>query len=399
MNKSIRLDNQEALHTEKLPIWNLIALSVASFLAIMTETIPAGLLPQISQGLDISEALAGQFVTLFAIGSVVAAIPLVALTQRWYRKKVLLMALCILFFANTLTALSPYYVLTLVLRFIAGMATGLLWGLVAGYARRMVAPPLQGRALAIAGTGQPIALSLGVPIGTWLGMYLDWQAIFLIISGGTLLLMIWIYTKVPDYPGQTTGQRQSIYEILRLPGVRPILCVVLVWILGHNILYTYIAPYMTHVGLANHVGFALFTFGITSIVGIWIIGIYIDHHLRLMTIISLGAFAISSLVLGIANGMTLLIFLSIAAWGLTFGGAPTLLQTAMADATGEGADVAQSIFVTIFNLSVAGGGFVGGLMLNQMGAGSFPWILLLLSLIGLLIVYRRKEQAFKPSRQ
>ena len=83
-------------HAVQLPIWNLIALSIASFLAIMTETIPAGLLPQISKGLNISEALAGQLVTLFAIGSVVAAIPLVALTRGWRRKKVLLLALCIL---------------------------------------------------------------------------------------------------------------------------------------------------------------------------------------------------------------------------------------------------------------------------------------------------------------
>lgn len=391
--------NQKSSNSEKLPLWNLIALSVAGFLAIMTETIPAGLLPQISQGLGISEAFAGQFVTLFAIGSVVTAIPLVALTRGWHRKKVLLMALGILFLTNTLTAVSSYYVLTLVLRFIAGMATGLLWGLVAGYARRMVAPPLQGRALAIAGTGQPIALCLGVPTGTWLGMYLEWEAIFLIISGVTLLLMIWIYTKVPDYPGQSTGQRQSIYEIFRLPGIRSILCVVFVWILAHNILYTYIAPYMAHVELANYVGFALFLFGISSIAGIWLIGIFIDKHLRLLTLISLGAFAVSSFVLGIASEISWVIFLSITAWGLTFGGAPTLLQTAMADVAGKDADVAQSIFVTIFNLSVAGGGFAGGLMLNQAGASSFPWTLFILSVFGFLIIYNGKSHAFKPSRQ
>jgi predicted MFS family arabinose efflux permease len=173
----------------------------------------------------------------------------------------------------------------------------------------------------------------------------------------------------------------------------------LLWILAHNILYTYIAPYMAHVELASYLGFALFVFGISSIVGIWLIGIFIDNHLRLMTLISLGGFAVSSLVLGIANGMTLPIFLSIAAWGLTFGGAPTLLQTAMADAAGEGADVAQSIFVTIFNLSVAGGGFVGGFMLNQTGAGSFPLTLLLLSIAGFLLVYSGKTYAFKPRRQ
>ncbi|WP_226530381.1 MFS transporter [Metabacillus niabensis] len=395
MNKDMTLEHQETDYKDKLPIGNLIALSVASFLAIMTETIPAGLLPQISVGLSISEALAGQFVTLFAIGSVVSAIPLVTLTRGWHRKKVLLMALCILFIANTLTALSNDYVLTLILRFIAGMATGLLWGLVAGYARRMVKPSLQGRALAIAGTGQPIALSLGVPLGTWLAMYLEWQTIFLLISVVTFCLIIWITMKVPNYPGQPAEKQQSLYEIFKLPGIRPILCVVFVWILAHNILYTYIAPYMAHVELGDFVGVALFIFGISSMIGIWVIGLFIDHHLRLITLMSLGAFAASSLVLGISSGIPWLIFLSIAIWGLTFGGAPTLLQTAMADAAGDNADVAQSIFVTIFNLSVAGGGVLGGLILNQSGAGSFSWVLLALSIIGFMFVYNGKLYAFK----
>ncbi len=43
----------------QLPIWKLLAFTVAGFLTIMTETMPAGLLPQISQGLHISEAYAG----------------------------------------------------------------------------------------------------------------------------------------------------------------------------------------------------------------------------------------------------------------------------------------------------------------------------------------------------
>lgn len=65
---------------EKLPVLQLLAFTLAGFLAIMTETLPAGLLPQISQGLAITEAQAGQFITLYALGSVIAAIPVITLT-------------------------------------------------------------------------------------------------------------------------------------------------------------------------------------------------------------------------------------------------------------------------------------------------------------------------------
>ncbi|VTP67947.1 putative arabinose transporter [Leclercia adecarboxylata] len=58
-----------------LPVASLLALALAGFITILTETLPAGLLPQISAGMNISGAMAGQFVTLYAVGSLVAAIP------------------------------------------------------------------------------------------------------------------------------------------------------------------------------------------------------------------------------------------------------------------------------------------------------------------------------------
>ncbi|AJG18490.1 Major facilitator family transporter [Cupriavidus basilensis] len=67
----------------------------------------------------------------------------------------LLAALAGLLAFNTITALAPGYVVALVARLLAGMAGGLIWGMLAGYARRMVPDHLKGRALAVAGVGAP----------------------------------------------------------------------------------------------------------------------------------------------------------------------------------------------------------------------------------------------------
>nr|MBP6562940.1 MFS transporter [Neisseriaceae bacterium] len=72
------------------PLLNLCALALTGFLAIVTEVLPAGLLPQISADLQISEAWAGQLITLYALGTVMAAIPLTTLTRSLRRKPVLL---------------------------------------------------------------------------------------------------------------------------------------------------------------------------------------------------------------------------------------------------------------------------------------------------------------------
>lgn len=110
---------------------------------------------------------------------------------------------------NGLTALSTSNAVTLVLRFCTGAAAGLAWGLIAGHARRMVPVALQGRAMAVAMLGQPIALSLGLPIATWLGAGLGWRATFVVVTLAALLLVAWVLRSVPDYPGLATGKRPA----------------------------------------------------------------------------------------------------------------------------------------------------------------------------------------------
>ncbi len=159
-----------AAGTERLPMAALLALAMTGFICILTETLPAGLLPLLAGGLQVSQALAGQTVTAYAVGSLLAAIPLTIATRRWPRRNVLLLTIVGFLLFNSITALSSSYVLTLVARFFAGVSAGLAWSLIAGYARRMVEPQQQGRALAVAMAGTPIALSLGVPLSTWLGI-------------------------------------------------------------------------------------------------------------------------------------------------------------------------------------------------------------------------------------
>lgn len=384
---------------EGMPIGKLLAFTMAGFLAIMTETMPAGLLPQIGQGLGVSGSLAGQMVTLYAIGSVLAAIPIVAATRNWNRKPLFLLAIGGLLVFNTITALSSHYGLTLGARFAAGMAAGVVWGLLAGYARRMVPSHLQGRALAVVGIGQPIALSIGVPLGTWLGTWFDWHGVFWIMSALSLLLFLWVRLSVPDFAGQPARESVSIWHVFRMPGIRPVLLALFVWILAHNILYTYIAPFLASAGLGEWVDAMLLLFGVSSIVGIWITGLLVDRLLRTLTLLSLAVFTAASLILGFSCSSPWVVLLGVTMWGLTFGGAPTLLQTALSDRAGDEADVAQSMLVTMFNLAVAGGGVLGGMLLEHLGAASFSWTMTALALLGLSIVWSSRQHGFTPGHR
>jgi predicted MFS family arabinose efflux permease len=378
----------------------LLALAMSGFITILTETLPAGLLPQIGAGLLVSRAWVGQLVTAYAIGSLVAAIPLTAATHTMRRRSLLLIAIGGFAVANMVTAVSGDYHLTMAARFGAGMSAGLLWALLAGYAARMAPPHLTGRAVAVAMAGTPLALALGVPLGTWLGVVLGWRASFAIMSALSLCLIGWVLAAVPDFPGQTaTTKRFTLYGALSLPGVSSVLIVMLAFVLAHNILYTYIRPVLDRADLGGSTDRVLLIFGLTALTGIWAVGMLIDRWLRALALSSIVLFGLAVIVLLIWGCSPFAVYAAAGIWGLAFGGAATLFQTALANQAGEAGDVAQSILVTVWNLAIAGGGLVGGLLLDAVGVGAFPLAPLALLTLALVATLRARRHGFPPARR
>jgi predicted MFS family arabinose efflux permease len=379
-----------------LPLASLLAFAMTGFIAILTETLPAGLLPEIGMGLDVSQVMAGQLVSIYALGSLLAAIPLTVLTSGWRRKKVLLLAVGTFLIFNTITTLSFSYWLTMAARFMSGVAAGLAWGILAGYARRLVPAEMQGRALAIAMVGIPVALSLGTPAGAWLGSMMGWRVPFGIMAALAVILFIWTWVAVPDLPGQQADRRLPVWQVFQMPGVRPVLAVIFLWMTAHNILYTFIGPFLQLSGLTGNVGLILLIFGIAALIGIWITGMLVDRHLRNLVLLSLVALAAVSVALAAGMREQIVVFVAVIVWGWSFGGASTQMQTAAADAAGNHVDVVQAMVTTAWNLAIASGGVIGGLLLNNAGAVSFPWALLIFMAVALIIAWCAKKHAFRP---
>ncbi|PNG41824.1 MFS transporter [Pseudomonas asplenii] len=379
---------------ERLPLGALLALATAGFITVMTEAMPAGLLPQMSSGLNVSQALIGQLVTLYAIGSILAAIPLTIATRGWRRRPLLLSAIGGFAIANSITALSELYWLTLIARFIAGVFAGLLWALLAGYASRMVAPHLQGRAITVAMLGAPLALSLGIPAGTLLGTLVGWRLSFTIMTALTVVLVVWVRWQVPDFAGERVGKRMPLRQVFTLPGVRSVLFVTLTYVVAHNLLYTYIAPFLQPSGLDANIDRVLLVFGLASVLSLWIVGSLIDRWLRELVLISAGLFLLSAIALGLWRDSPSVVYIATAVWGLAFGAMPSLLQTASAKTAKEAADTAQSMLVTLWNVGIAGGGLVGGLLLGNLGVGVFPWFVAGLLVLTLYVAAMARGHGF-----
>ncbi|WP_369217371.1 MFS transporter [Streptomyces flavofungini] len=383
---------------QKLPLAALLALATAVFITSLTETLPAGLLPGMSADLGVGESAAGQTVTVYAIGTALTALPLTAATAAWRRKRLLLTAMAGFAAANTVTALSGDYTLTMAARFVAGVAAGLAWALLAGYARRMAPAHLQGKAIAVAMAGIPVALSLGVPAGTFLGKVLSWQAAFLAMTGLTVVLLGWIAALVPDFAGQPRGARTPMLGALRVPGVPPVLFVTLVFVLAHTVLYTYVAAYLDGLGMGGRTDLVLLVFGAASLASVWITGALIHRRLRTLTLAAVILVGTAAAVLAAFSGTPALVYAAVVLWGLGWGGAPTLLQTAAGDAGGDAADAAQAMLVTLWNIAMAGGGVLGGVLLGLAGTASLPWTILPLLVPVLAVVAVARTHGFPLRR-
>ncbi|CAH0241597.1 MFS transporter [Pseudomonas carnis] len=384
--------NTATRSAERLPIGALLALAMAAFITLLTEIMPAGLLSSIAQGLSVSESLAGQFITAYAVGALVAAIPVTTLTQGMRRRPLLLTAIAGFAMVNLVTALSDSYAVSLAARFFAGVFGGIVWSLLAGYAVRLSPPHLSGRAIAISGAGATIALVLGVPLGAWLGRAIGWQDAFGLMTVLALVLMAWIVAIVPDFPGQAKAKRQALPSVFLKFGIRAVLFVVFTFVVAHNILYIYIEPFLATSGLSAHVDVVLFTFGAGSIIGLWFVGALVDRRLQWLAVASITFFAFASLLLGLWGDIPQVVYPSVLVWGFAFGGFATITQTALSRCAGESVDVAQSMYTTGWNTAVACGGVIGGFLLGRTGATSFAWIVitvLAFSLLGTVFAMNR----------
>lgn len=378
----------------RLPGKALLGLFLAGFISILTECVPAGLLPDMSRTLGTSVSLTGQTVTLYALATALGAIPLARATARWPRKHVLQLALALVAAANALTALSTDYTLMLVVRFVAGLATALIWPLLGGYAARLAPAGRQGRAIAMALAGTPIGLALGIPTGTWLSSLGGWQVAFYASAAVGVVTMAWVLVALPNLPGQPVETRFTIAQALVIPGLRPILFALAAYMVAHNVLYTYITDLLSYAGMAGQAGWVLFVFGVTSVLSVLVVGTHIDRHLRRLIVSSTVVFAMCALALAVSVDAPVVVYVAVAAWGLAFGSSPSLFIGAAINAAGEAADVAQSITITVFSGSIAVGGLVGGLLLAGLGTASITWASLILLIAAAATVTGGKKHAF-----
>ena len=358
-------------------------LGSCTFIALVSEMLPAGLLTPMAEDLGVRESGAGLLVTVYALAAGLGAVPLIALTRSVSRHALLVVVMFLFVAANLLTATVDAYGVMLVVRFLGGLATGLIWSMVGGYAAAIVPETQRGRALSIVFGGGSVGFTAGLPASSALGAVVGWRWSFVVVGLAALAVASLAVVLLPRVAGEPEHDREPFFSVLRRPGVLAIGAVTIVLITGHYTLYTYLDPFIQAAGLENAVSGALLLFGGGSLIGMFASGPFIDRDLRRTLLVSLSVIAVVLGVFGLLGTSPVIAVGGCLIWGLFYGGLTPLMQTASLRAGGAAASVAVSVTVTAWSLGIALGAVVGGVAFDAQGVGALPWVALALTLVGI----------------
>ncbi|MFE6483567.1 MFS transporter [Streptomyces sp. NPDC057757] len=387
----------------------LLALAVGAFGIGTTEFVMMGLLPDVADDLHISIPAAGHLVSAYALGVVIGAPLLAAVTARMSRRKVLI-ALMVLFVAgNALSALAPDYHWLLAARFLSGLPHGAFFGVGAVVATGLVAPERKARSVSLMFLGLTVANVVGVPAATLMGQHMGWRSTFLGVSVIGLLAVLSLALLVPRDGAHTpvAGLRGELAALRSLP----------VWLaLGTTVAgfgalfaaYSYITPMLTDAaGYADSsVTLLLALFGVGATAGNLLGGRLADRSMRGTLFGGLVSLAVV---------LALFPVLMTAAWSAAL--AVVLLGTAafvtssplllmVMEKASSAPSLASSANQAAFNLANAGGAWIGGLVLAAGFGVTSPAVVgaglavLGLGVAGVAYVVDRRQAPFAaPTRE
>ncbi|RWL79444.1 MAG: MFS transporter [Mesorhizobium sp.] len=379
----------------------LYALTAGAFGIGVTEFVIMGLLLDVSADLGVSISAAGLLISGYALGVVVGAPLLGALTGRLPRKTLLLALMVVFTVGNLACALAPDYWTLMAARVLTAFAHASFFGVGSVVATSLVAPNRKASAIALMFTGLTVANILGVPFGTWLGQAYGWRSTFLAVTLVGVIAFAVIALLVPRDEPAATDEEESSEGTLAVLGRRAVLLglltTVLSWV-GVFAAFTYLAPILTRVtGFSEGaVSPILLVFGGGLVAGNLLGGRLADRHLVPTVVGTLVALSAVLFVMTAAIHQPITAIIAVGLLGAAaFATVAPLQMWVLEKAKGAGQGLASSFNIAAFNLGNAIGAWLGGFVIDHgPGLGAVPLVagLVPIAALGVVLMALRLER-------
>jgi MFS transporter, DHA1 family, inner membrane transport protein len=343
----------------------MLALALGGFGIGTTEFVAMGLLPEMATGLGISEPTAGHVISAYALGVVVGAPTIAALTARVPRRTLLVALMVAFTVGNVASVLAPTYGTLMVARFVAGLPHGAYFGIAALVAAHLAEPGRRAKAVATVMLGLSVANVVGVPVATWLGQNLGWRTAFALVAAIGVVTVLSLAAWMPRLDDMPTSSPIAELGALTRVQVWMTLIMGMVGFGGMFAVYTYISTTLTDVaGLSKSlIPVALMLYGLGMVVGNVLGGHLADRALlrslaAAMTFLAvlLAVFAAAARTPVVALGLVFLI-------GLAGASMVPALQTRLMDVAEDAQNLAAALNHAALNVANAFGAWIGGVVI------------------------------------
>ena len=369
----------------------MILMSSVTFVGILSELMPSGVLPQMMKELNLNEVQGGNLVGYYALASAIFSIPLISVTMHYNRKLLLLLLLGGFAISNFIVALVSNYAVVVSMRVFGGICAGIMWPMIAAYGMRLVSSKQAGKAVAVIMAGTTLGISLGMPLMTWIGDNYGWRIEFIAI--GVIIVLIGVLSMIilPSLKGEKLTREVSPFAMLKIKAVQMVVLFTVLGVVAHYGVYVYIASLVGTLQIAGGIEMALIMFGLGSMLSVVIAIKYTDDHLQLLTISMFALLVLAMIIFLFFGGAIGISHFGFFLWGVSFGPLVALFQAAVGRQVDKAKDIATSIQSCMFNFSIMIASSLGGILLIKYLAMSLPVLSIALAVPGLILAFGAKK--------
>lgn len=374
----------------------VVTFILSIFIIGMVEMMVAGIMNLMSHDLNVSEAIIGQLVTLYAITFAIAGPILVKLTNRFSPKPVLLWTLLAFIVGNLMIAMAPNFTILVVGRVISSAAAALIVVKILALTALLTAPQNRGKMIGIVYSGFSGANVFGVPIGTIIGDLVGWRYTFIFIVIVSVLVGILMYIYIPNSniePSPNNDNKQQTKQattgrILRPIEVAKYLAITFLLLVANSVTFIYINPLMLSGGHdLSFVSIALLINGVAGMIGTSMGGFLSDKltSKRWLTIATI-LFIVMLLSLNFFLTGTVMLLAIIFIWNIMQWSTNPAVQSGIIEHVDGDTSQVMSWNMSSLNAGIAIGGVVGGLVVSNLDVHATTYFSATIGVIALIII-------------
>lgn len=230
-------------------------LALTQFTVIMDFMVMMPLGPQIMHTFGIGPAAFATAVSVYSLCSGASGLLAATYTDRFDRRRLLLVVYGLFTLANLACALSGSYAMLLFARAFAGLTGGVLGSVVLAILADVIPPARRGAATGVVMSSFALAAMAGVPVGVALGAHFGWTAPFFLLTALTGLIWVGARHTVPSLTAHLSGVSQTpgqiltaLWRLLTHPRHLRAFLLTFVMMCSHMLVIPFISPVL----VANH---------------------------------------------------------------------------------------------------------------------------------------------------